>query len=254
MANCGLTSRVFYGSKGHPAEQTIREFVNSVPILQWADRNPTTTELRIRNVWNRFNKFIFTPPLPGWQKSRHRRELKPRILLQTHLDGHHGLKGLSAKCWTVDAWAEVIIGLVRNYQAEIHLLEWHDSSRTQLLSCCPQVVDARQPALLQQCLHLQSMDLVISVDSWTKYPARWAQIPQIVIVPDLRRNYTSDFEQMNASRVISGWFAGIACRADTILIGIAHAGRGWEWTLPSMDDLAPEDILRSAGRLINIGA
>lgn len=246
ITKLGFKLDFYYTTPGHPAEPIIREFSLNLPKARWLEQPPSLPSYRIRNLFNRFSLRPQVPPIPGWLAPHQLPSRGPlRILLHTHMDGHHGCESINAKVWTVEAWSEVIRLLQSQFGAEIHLIEWHEASRRSLLHTIPGIIDAVKSDLLNQCLHLQTMDLVISVDSWSKYPARWANLPQVVIVPDLRRNYVPAFKSIKAETLVRTWFSGLIDRADTILLGLERRGFSWQLTLPSIHQLTPADIIRA---------
>lgn len=247
----GLNLDFYYTTPGHPAEATIRQFALSLPRARWMSQPPKLVHYRLRNFFQRLHLGPLTPPIPGWRPPGFLPRRGPmNILLQTHLDGHHGFTSVHAKTWTVEAWSE-IIHLLRDFlDAQIHLLEWHQSSRTALLRTSPHVLNAIQPDLLSQCLYIQTMDLIISVDSWAKYPARWAGLPQVIIIPDLRQNYTPAFQNISANQIAQVWFQGLTNRTDTFLIGLECRHSSWKWTLPSIHQLQPTQILHAVQSIL----
>jgi hypothetical protein len=141
-----------------------------------------------------------------------------------------------AKKWSVSRWCELAVSL-RNNGWTVELLEWDTDALSAVMRMCPFVRDARKATLLETIQSMREMQCVVSVDSWTKYVAGWCKIPQVVIVPDLRKGYTPFFRSITADEVAKRWFRGLTVSPTTVLLGLEKRGGVFEYTLPSMESL-----------------
>lgn len=246
LGRIGARFNIFYESTDHPAWKILRNFLESIEYCQLVHRPPSINEYRVRNGWKkiiRYSQFLFAPPIKKFGPSK-KVHCTRRILVQTHMDGHHGHKHINAKIWPVDRWCELFLSL-QGFGWDIWLLEWDESSREKIQHKCPFVVDARKLSFLETVLSIQDFDFVVSVDSWAKYVAGWWKIPQVVIVPDLRQGYTPHFENISADVLVEKWFRGLTKTDEIKLIGLEKSSTGYSFTLPSILDLKSNDILLS---------
>ena len=92
-------------------------------------------------------------------------------------------------------------------------------------------------------MFLATCDLLVSIDSWTKYIAAAHDIPQVLVVPDQRTGYPD----LTAERLLARELDGIYGRSDTTVIGISREPSP-KLTLPSLTDLTPDDLLAATNR------
>lgn len=240
----GMRFHIFYEGREHPAWKIMQELLQSLRYCRFADRAPTLAEYRVRNVWKRMarrSNSLYAPPLPAGKERKSNLSGKRRILLQSHLDGHHGHTNLSAKKWPVERWCALADLFERDGWA-VELLEYDATAFTAISKACPFVRDARRSSLLETIQNMRHVQCVVSVDSWTKYVAGWWKIPQVVIVPDLRKGYTPAFERMTADKLAHTWFRGLTNSSKTSLIGLEKRNGVYEYTLPSMDVLTVDEL------------
>ena len=248
LGRFGVRFTIFYETRDHPAWKILFNVLESIKFCEVSQRCPTKNEYRIRNAWKKIIRhlpFLFAPPFKKSNLSS--KSEKRRILIQTHLDGHHGYKHLNAKVWPIDRWCNLLCEL-NKIGWEIGLLEYDDEALNVIKRNCPFVIDSRKNTFLDTILHIRSFDFVLSVDSWTKYVAGWWKIPQVVIVPDLRIGYTPVFKNIDANVLVEKWFRGLSNNAKTKLIGLEKGVSGYQFTLPSILDLKTVNILSSLGK------
>jgi len=253
---CGVRFNIFHEQRDHPAWNIVRGFADSLQYCRVLDRSPTLTECRMRNAWQRMTRHwqsLYAPPIPAAKGREVKVSGERRILLQSHLDGHHGHTAVLAKKWPVDRWCDLCDALHRSGWT-VELLEWDVESFTAISRSCPFVADARRPSLLETIQNMRGLDCVVSVDSWTKYVAGWWCIPQVVIVPDLRRRYTPLFETLTADEVARGWFRGLLFSPATRLIGLEKKKEVFEYTLPSIEMLPAQDVAKAAQAVADLAA
>jgi len=139
----------------------------------------------------------------------------PLIGIQTHLSG------LPSKRIPVAVWTRVFRRLLEEHPAASILLLEPDAAG---LALC---IDARvhpcgHLSVAQACDLIAGMDLLVSVDSWSKVAAAWKCVPQIILVPD----QTVDYPELTAEAVWRHSFRGLTGRAEIQIEGLrAEGGR-----------------------------
>ena len=236
---CGVRFNIFYDGKEHPAWQVLRDFFPAIKYCNLLSRPPKAAEYRMRNVFERIHEncqTLHAPPLPS-NHSRLTLEKESRgILVQTHLDGHHGHAHLTAKVWSIDRWCDFFWRFQERGWG-VDLLEWNDAAVDTIRERCPFIRDARKFTLLETIQSIREARCLVSVDSWTKYVAAWWKIPQVVIVPDLRNGYTPSFSGIPAPVVASRWFRGLTDSPTTHIIGLEKINGNYSYTLNSISEL-----------------
>jgi hypothetical protein len=249
LVRLGVKPKFFYLTPEHPAKPIVYKFVNEIKNLTIKDK-PTRNELYLsKKLYSLFarSKTIHAPPFVKRNpNSKAQNDLNFKILLHTHLDGHHGWKGASAKLWNVESWVE-LAEKVSARTKKLGILEWDDDCREQLLRRIPNAVDARGTDLMETIFNISTYSSMVSIDSWTKYVAAWFSIKQTIIVPDLRTGYCG-FESYSADQVARLWFRGLTDSKNVKLIGLEKIGKTYEYTLPSLQHI---DIERLAN-LVNL--
>lgn len=244
LGQFGVRFSIFYEDKDHPAWKILQIFLESIQYCQLCERNPTKFEYRIRNILDKFTRqssYLYAPPIPcGTKESGFQGR---RILIQTHLDGHHGHTHVTAKIWSLERWCDLFFEL-QKLGWSIELLEWNEVAFLSIKNRCSFISDARRQTLLETIQLINRCQCVVSVDSWTKYVAAWRKIPQVVIVPDLRKGYTPVFEKISATQVANRWFKGLTNSRSTRLIGLEKIHGEYAYTLSSIAELTVQDILK----------
>ena len=160
----------------------------------------------------------------------------PRIGVQTHL------LGMPTKIWPADRWREVLRGVLElRPGAEILLFEPAAEAAGLLIDSRIIPVggfDIAQAIWLVQ----EGLDCLISVDSWSKYPAAAAGIPQVIIVPDQR----ADYPQLTPASLWRHEFAPLHHRPEVHLLGL-DAVSGYQFG--RMDALTPGMVLEAFRRM-----
>jgi hypothetical protein len=256
LGNIGFRFNVFYQAtnKDHPAKKILKPLIEETRFLSFTDREPSTLEKRLfgkmMSLSQRFKKVHPLPLVRHMSTSGISHEdtnCKKRILIHTHLDGHHGWKGATAKIWKIENWISVIQSLhVSGYK--ISILEWDKEARDRIFRECPFVSDLSDRGLLGICLEMREFVCVISVDSWVKYVAAWSQTPQVILVPDLRNGYVSGFEKISANWIAIWWFHGLLENPIVHVIGLEKIEGSYQYTLARLDDLQPDVLLSEITR------
>jgi ADP-heptose:LPS heptosyltransferase len=251
LGNLGIRFNVFYqaSNQDHPAKKILKPLIDETRFVKFIDRDPSQFEKRIfgkmMSLSQRFKKVHALPLLhdkvgPGVSDvGRYR---KKKILIHTHLDGHHGWKGATAKIWRVENWTSVINQLNQGGY-DVSILEWDKEARGRIMTECPSVSDLSDRGLLGICREMSQYACVVSVDSWVKYVAAWNQISQVILVPDLRNGYVPGFEKIEPHRIASWWFHGLLETPMNRVIGLEKVNGSYQYTLPRLNDFEPNVLV-----------
>jgi hypothetical protein len=244
LGSMGIGIEFYYTLPDHPASAIIKEFI---PFIEKAsvslDSLPQNLNRhRLANLSGRiFQKtpIFFKPPLLGFEKQNPIQK-NIKILIQTHMDGHHNLKCFSAKMWTIQKWIEYVHLTLQIPNAEVRILEWDAEAISEFRRDLPGIQIISPKDLHSSIREVHDSDVLVSVDSWTKYVARWFNKKQIIILPDLRNNYTPYFKTISADQVVRRWFFGIAGRTNVKIIGAEKSGGTFQYTLDQISNLQPD--------------
>lgn len=250
LAAFGIRFNVFYVSPGNSAGKILVPFFKEIKYARYVERPPGRFEKilfqKLISFFQRFGRIWPVPYSRPCNPEKSDRNIPSQgagkwILIQSHLDGHHGWQGATAKMWKIENWISLIRTL-RESNHNIGLMEWDAAAKAQIQTACPYVVDAGKGSLWELCLQMKRFDCVISVDSWVKYAAAWSGSHQVIFVPDLRKGYTPDFANITADWVAKWWFHGLLDNARVHAIGLAKQNGKYEYTLASINDLKPEQV------------
>ena len=247
----GIRFNLTCESSQHPAKKTLVPFFNEIKYVRYCDRAPSNRERflfqkmmslsqRVQHIWP-------VPHVKGYRIKKANKvaptsnECRRRVLIQTHLDGHH--QGLTAKIWRIENWIYVIRSL-HDLECEMAVMEWDASAMTQIKMECPYVTDASQGALAQLCSQMGEFDCVVSVDSSVKYSAAWRRLPQVILVADVRRDYTPDLAGITDNWFAAWWFHGLLNNSEVRVIGLKRNNGQFEFALRTLGDLKPDQLLR----------
>lgn len=251
LGHLGIRFNVFYQAtnKDHPAKKILKPLIEETRFLRFKDREPSKLEKRLfGKMMSLSQRLKKVHPLPLVRQksasgiSHEDTNRKKKILIHTHLDGHHGWKGATAKIWKIENWISVIQSLyVSGYQ--ISILEWDKEARDRIFRECPFVSDLSDRGLLGICREMREFVCVVSVDSWVKYVAAWCETPQVILVPDLRNGYVPGFEKIEPRRIASWWFHGLLENPIVHVIGLEKIEGSYQYTLARLDDLQPDVLV-----------
>jgi hypothetical protein len=243
MGAVGVGVEFYYTQPDHPASQIVKDFL---PFIR---RGRVSSDPLPKNLnWHRLANYLgrifhksplfFAPPIIGIEskKSLH---TSIRILIQTHMDGHHNLKCFSAKVWAIKNWIEYIRLISKIPNVEVRILEWDPEAVTEFVRALPNTPIIGPKKLRESIQEVAHSDILVSIDSWTKYVARWFNKKQIIVLPDLRNNYTPHFSNITADEVIHRWFFGISGRKNIKIIGVEKKGGVFQYTLDKLSNLQP---------------
>jgi hypothetical protein len=188
--------------------------------------------LRTTKIWH--------PPFDTSQKNYNKRAPQ-RILLHTHLDGHHGWKGATAKIWPIANWVELCKKL-HCEGWEISLLEWDADAFRELQSSCPFLLDGRKSGFLETVQSFLDYDFLFSIDSWSKYVAIWFDLKQVVAISDLSNGYCG-FESISPTQVAKWWFHGIFNQPKVKVLGLEKNGSSYSYTYSKLSEMTVQNAI-----------
>ena len=142
----------------------------------------------LRAVLEPFHPGLFRPPFQWQADDSLPPDLSPPyVIVQTHL------QGMPTKKWSTQAWRKVLQGIRRLLPAQ--QLVVLDPAGQPLQRDADLLLDTL--SFVQALRVTEGASFLLSVDSWTKYPAAWMRIPQVIIVPD----QTPDYPQLTDEQV-----------------------------------------------------
>lgn len=226
-----------------PTVSHISELITRIPALQWMGEGTVSKQAKAANRILRSGLEYF----PGGNRLyrpkiewRHEDELpnhdrsRRRIVVQSHL------AGLPSKRWSIENWRTVLASLETIFpDAQIHLLDPVGKEAVQGLA-----IAEDQLSLPQAIRLVEEADLLIAVDSWSKYVAGWHNIPQLVIVPDQQ----PDYPQLTPKSVWRYSFRGLHRQSSLKLFGLQPSGLRATYTMGQMADLRPEMLIATIDR------
>jgi ADP-heptose:LPS heptosyltransferase len=133
---------------------------------------------------------------------------------------------------------------------QVKIMEWDSEAKNLLLQSTSGVIDATGDGMADNCKTIRDCDLFVSVDSWTKYVANWFNTPQIIIVPDLRKNYTPVFSQLTATDIARGWFVGLLEKPSVKILGLEKRHSTYNYSLENINLLTPNALLNEAQAIL----
>jgi len=253
---CGFRFNLFYTTPDSPVASILIPFLKSVHHSHLVQRQPGKFEefifAKMLSASQRFPRYWKVPlNMESYNTSaetfdRPGRSVK-RILIQTHLDWDQWPEGKSAKIWRTENWIRVIGKLIEEGH-EVALMEWNRAAFNEIHQQCPDIVDASSGSLRELCSRIAGYDCIVSVDSWVKYAAVWNSVPQVILVPDLRRGYTPGWSTGTADFAATWYFHGLLGRPEARVIGLDKRHGQFEFSLPSLEELEI-DLLLSEIRL-----
>ena len=228
---------------GAPEPEFFEELIRRVPSLEWRGESGEHRGLSrslnraLRDAirvaqFGQTRYFPFEVPL-----SEAERAALPARPAGFHLGLQTHLSGMRTKYWGADNWRRVIEQILAKYpDATIRLLD--TAPEVDTLCIDPRVTSTRTLNLAQSINLIGTLDLLVSIDSWTKYVAAWNCIPQIVIVPDM----TSEYGESTAEKLARVELAGIIDEPGNLVLGIEGIAPNRRLSLPRMADLSPEQV------------
>jgi hypothetical protein len=236
---------------GTPEPEFFQELIDRVPSLEWRGESGEhrglsrwlnrllRDALRVLNL-GRTRYYRFTVTLTEAERAA----LPPRpagfvLGIQTHLNG------MRTKYWPVENWRRLLEQILAAHP-DLHLWLFDSSPEVEALCFDPRIVSTRGLNLAQSINLVERVDLLVSLDSWTKYVAAWCDIPQIVVVPDM----TPDYSVSTAEFLSRVYLPGIIDDPKNVVMGIEGKAPDRRLTIPRMADLAPERLAAEIDRML----
>jgi hypothetical protein len=162
------------------------------------------------------------------------------IGVQTHLEGI-----MRSKSWPLSRWQAFVAGLVSAYPG-CRVIILDKSEHAAALQMNSNVLTTVGFDIAQSIHVVESLDLLISVDSWSKYVAAWNQIPQLLLVPDQQ----VDYEMLSPRHLLHNELAGLYGAPNVDVIGLSADSPEPRFTFGEMADLSAEHLLARAAASI----
>ena len=229
---------------GAPEPEFFEDLIRRIPSLEW--RGESGEHRGLSRSLNRALRDAIrvahlghTPYFPfEVTLSEDEREALPARPAGFHLGLQTHLSGMRTKYWGAANWRRVIEQiLTARPDCTIRLLD--TAPEVDALCFDPRVTSTRALNLAQSINLIAGLDLLVSIDSWTKYVAAWQRIPQIVIVPDM----TSEYVGSTAEKLANVELAGIIGVPGNVVLGIEGSAPHRRLSLERMSDLAPETLV-----------
>ena len=252
LGKLGFRFSIFYTTAEHPARKILEAFFRGISYCEYKGAEPTSLQkwvfskmmslsMRTRKIWK--------PPFDSLAKIKGSSNKLKRILLHTHLDGHHGWKGATAKMWPMECWVE-LCNILHSDGWKIAVLEWDEDAWSTLVSECPFLSDGRRLDLLQTVLSFNEYDFVFSIDSWSKYAAAWFDLQQVVAIANLQKGYVG-FDQVSPERIARWWFHGLMGNPKVKVLGLEQERDTFYYSLNDMNQMTVNDVLNKIYALRN---
>lgn len=240
LGKLGFRFNIFYTTPEHPARKILEPFFRGIrycdytsgapsPREKWVFSKMLSLSMRTAKIWR-----------PPFEISGKEKRQGKKILLHTHLDGHHGWKGATAKMWPIENWIELSRRL-HGDGWEISVLEWDEVAINELQTACPFLLDGRRGGLQETVKSFEEYDFLFSIDSWSKYVAVWFDMKQVVAAADVRNGYCGN-ETTTADRLARWWFHGIMGNRNVEALGL-EKGKTSEFVY-TLDKISDMDIDR----------
>lgn len=262
------------------AKPLVVDLIKAIPHFDYQDREPTVMERRLwtvlRKIFRRRSIYVSAakPKSLGatvWRAIQTvlgckavyptrvdcpetdaifgRPTQAVRVLLHTHLD-----TGFAPfKSWGVENWLSAI-GRLRELNApgslEIWILEFNQEAVARITSQFPdvRVVNAALKSFSKVVASVRYFDVLVAVDSWTKYVGNWSGVECVIMVPShIGKNIWAD---LTAEHLLNWYFNGIYGARHVDVLGIAVEDDQARYTLNDLRDLPPEVLVARIQRKI----
>ena len=158
------------------------------------------------------------------------------IGVQTHLSGIH------TKEWGIANWQSYLSILLAK-ASDISILLIDNEAPVEQLCCDPRIRSTRGLNIAQSIALTAQVDLLVSIDSWSKYVAAAHRIPQLVVVPSQKLYHSPAYLACNS-------FEGIFNQPLNTLVGLGGTLRHPQVTLDRIEDLSPLELAQQTLNLI----
>jgi hypothetical protein len=250
LGKLGFRFSIFYTTAEHPARKTLEPFFRGIRYCEYKGAEPTSLQKwffsKMMSLSMRTSK-IWKPPFDSPARINGSSDKFKRILLHTHLDGHHGWKGATAKMWPMERWVE-LCNILHSDGWKIALLEWDENARSRLLAECPFLSDGRRLDLLQTVLSFDEYDFVFSIDSWSKYAAAWFDLQQVVAIANLQKGYVG-FDKVSPERIAKWWFHGLMGNPKVKVLGLENRGNDYFYTYCQISEMGVNSAINAITKI-----
>ena len=226
-----------HADAGVPPPEAVRDLLSRSPRLRWDGIGPLPRWQKavtrgLRACIEPFHPGLFDPQFQWLPQDAIPRAERPTVVVQTHL------AGLPTKRWAVDNW-RTVLGALRELlpEASIHVLD----PAGEPLAGAGIFVENR--LTFPQAIRLvENCNLLISVDSWSKYVAAWRKIPQLILASDQRAEYPA----LTPEALWKYSFRGLHNRPDIQIYGLSRDAKGAvRYEKGTMETFTPEEVLRT---------
>jgi hypothetical protein len=255
----GFRCKIVYHDYSHkkleyisfPDAQRIKQLIDRCPSLTWSGEVSTPKGLRRypvgllkkiislthgNQVQHFPTDFILTE---DEQKGLPCFSSKLILGIQPHLSG------MKTKQWGIQNWKKYINGLLSAFR-DINIFLFDTDPSVHELCFDPRIQHSLNLNIAQSSTLIKAMSAMISVDSWTKFPAMWNRVPHIIIVP----NQQVEFPWLNPEKVVSQDFLGIINHPNNKIIGLSNRGKP-HYTLDKISDLSVDFLHASTLELLS---
>lgn len=291
LSRFGIRFNVFYNSPTDSnkqyilAKKVIKDLVDSIPHFYFQETMPTNLEKKIFQVMIRTlrrrviyeassaPKSIYASLWLQCQrllgiKSLYKTTIKfnlnkkitnkqpdvIRVLIQTHMDTDFA----NFKNYGAGNWLETI-QLLRSKNAghlvEFWILEYNSEAVAYLNKNDPDlyVLNEICTSFPEIIASFAFFDVLVAVDSWSKYVAKWYEVNSIILVPSqFGKGHTNNW---SPTWLLAWFFNGLYGDKNFDLIGLELNNGIPEYTLDSLTDLSPVLLAGKAqNRILNIWA
>jgi len=180
----------------------------------------------------------------GFPLTEPEREALPKLApgfvvgVQTHLSG------MNTKQWGIANWQSYLSILLEADDLSIVLID--NDARVEQLCCDARIRSASGLNIFQSIALVEQSNLLVSIDSWSKYVAASQKIPQLIIAPDQR----SEYPELSADYLAKNSFEGIFNQPQNSVIGLSGTFQQPQLTLDRMSDLSPRDLAQKTLAMI----
>jgi hypothetical protein len=155
------------------------------------------------------------------------------IGVQTHLSG------MKSKQWGIENW-QSYLRILLAAEGDFSIVLIDNEAEVKQLCCDPRIGSAQGLNIRQSIALVKQLNLLVSIDSWSKYVAASHKIPQLIIAPDQR----SDYASLSAEYLARNSFEGIFNQPPNLVIGLSGTPLHPRLTLDRLADLAPHDLAK----------
>ncbi|MEI7958870.1 MAG: hypothetical protein WCI40_07150 [Verrucomicrobiota bacterium] len=159
--------------------------------------------------------------------------------VQTHLSG------MKTKQWGLANWQTYLHLLLAGVN-DLSIVLFDSEAQVEQLCGDPRIRSTRGLNIAQSIALIEQLDLLVSIDSWSKYVAASRKIPQLIVVPDQR----SEYPELSAQYLARNSFEGIFDQPQNAFIGLSGTQQAPQLTLDRIADLTPQQLAKKTLEMI----